>query len=97
MSSEKQRDELLKSKEKLEELLRLPIKYFAYSHGQYDKNTLAILKELQCYSFAFGVSALPTNFYTKRWKYHLPRLNCEDGKICFRIENKGDRVKLKIN
>ena len=97
MPLERQKDELLKSKEKLEHILGLPVKYFAYSHGQYDDATLDILKRNKCYSFVFGVAGYPTNFYTKHWKYHLPRLNCEDGKIRFRIENKGSGVKLKIN
>ena len=80
-----QEEELLKSKERLEGLLGKPIKYFAYSHGQYDDTTLEILKKHRVYSFAFGVAGYPTNFYTKHWKYHLPRLNCEDGKMRFRI------------
>ena len=89
--------ELIESKEILEKLLHKPVKYFAYSHGQYDDSTLAILSEIHCYDFAFGVSAYPTNFLTKRWTYHLPRFNCEDGKIPFTIKNtKNNTVKLII-
>lgn len=91
------RRELLESKEILERLLHKPVKYFAYSHGQYDDSTLDILSETHCYDFAFGVSGYPTNFLTKRWAYHLPRFNCEDRKIPFTIKkSKNETVKLII-
>ena len=87
MPVQRQLNEILKSKELLESLLNRPVKYFAYSHGQYDNITLNILRKKRCYSFAFGVAGYPTNIYTRRWKYHLPRLNCENGSIHFRIED----------
>lgn len=94
MPRERQEEELLKSKENLESLLCRPVKYFAYSHGQYDDVTLEILKNKRYYSFAFGVAGYPTNICTRRWKYHLPRLNCEDRKVPFRIEKYKENKKI---
>lgn len=97
MDLNNQRRELADSKQFLENLLHRPVKYFAYSHGKYDDGTLDILNKTHCYDFAFGVSGYPTNFLTRRWTYHLPRFNCEDGKIPFIIKNtKNNTAKLII-
>ena len=98
MPKDHQLNEILGSKEKLESLLNRPIKCFAYSHGQYDESTLNILKRERCYSFAFGVAGYPTNIYTRCWKYHLPRLNCENGSMHFHIEDdKKSKKTIKFN
>lgn len=98
MPSDRQLNEILDSKKRLESILNRPIKYFAYSHGQYDDNTLDILKRERCYSFAFGVAGYPTNIYTRSWKYHLPRLNCENNSMHFRIvDDKKARKTIKFN
>lgn len=92
-SYNKQFDEIIKSKFKLESLLHKKINLFAYSHGQYDENTIRILKENKCYNYVFGVDGYPINFITKKWKYYLPRLNFENGiNKYFIIKNK-----IKIN
>ena len=78
MSYERQNAELVDSKERLEQLIDKNVTLFAYSHGQYDKTTRALLKHTRCYDYAFGVCGYPTNFITKHWKYHLPRINMEN-------------------
>ena len=94
MDYEQQKIELLESKRHIEKLIQKDVKYFAYSHGQYDNFTLFILNETKCYDFAFGTCGYPTNIYTKRWKYYLPRINCDEGQTRFVI--KGNKVKMWV-
>lgn len=51
-SFERQEKELKESKEQLGKWLRRPIEYFAYPNGDYNKNTLVLLKKLN-YKMAF--------------------------------------------
>lgn len=88
MEPEQQEEELLFSKERLETIIKKQVQYFAYSHGQYDTNTLAILDKKQIYKGAFVAGGGATNMITKKNKYLLPRLNCENGLNTFEITNK---------
>lgn len=81
MKCEEQKHELLYSKQFLEKIINKEVKYFAFSHGQFDECTLKILKESRYYDFAFGVQGYPLNRMTKKWKYHLPRVNFENGNV----------------
>lgn len=85
MNMEKQKEELLKSKEILENIINKDVELFAYSHGQYDKKTLRILKELNCYKKAFSAASLPLNVYTKHWKYRIPRINIDNSSSRFAV------------
>ena len=96
MSEEQQECELLQSKLLLEKKIKRKVRYFAFSHGRYDKLTLEILEKHQPYTHAFGVVGYPLNFVTKRWKYHLPRINCMDGKMAFEIVSKQDKKTIFI-
>lgn len=40
---EDQRKELIESKSKIENIIQKEVKFFAYSHGQYDKTTLSLV------------------------------------------------------
>ena len=88
MDPEKQRHELLQSKRILQERIGREVRYFAYSHGQYDDTTLRILRQEKCYDYAFAAGGGITNLITKRNRYTLPRLNCEDNKNLFFIADK---------
>lgn len=85
MDIEKQRDELNKSKEILQKIINKDVELFAYSHGQYDKITLRLLKELNCYKNAFSASSFPINIYTKHWKYRIPRVNIDNNSKLFSV------------
>jgi len=73
MDSHQKKEELTQSKEYLEHLIETPISVFAYSHGQFDKETLKLVK---CYDYAMSVKACPLNYFTNK-KYLLPRYNIE--------------------
>ena len=74
MDTEEKKKELVESKEFLERLLGTPISFFAYSHGQYDKETLRLVK---CYDSAMSGKACPINCFTSR-KYLFPRYNIDE-------------------
>ncbi len=94
MDVEQQKHELIRSKELLQKLIGREIRYFAYSHGQYDEKTLEILRKEKCYDFAFDAGGGVTNCLTKRDLYTLPRMNCEDGFDAFRIITKFNSQRL---
>lgn len=75
LSIEEKEVELRESKKILEELIQKEISVFAYSHGQYDKETLKFVSKY--YDYAVSVIQLPLNFLTKRKKL-LPRINFEN-------------------
>ena len=95
MSYLKQMYELTESKRKLEAITNLHINYFAFSHGQYDKNTKRILKKHKFYNFVFGVRGYPLNIITKRWKYNLPRINFENNKVTYCVQFVNGKYLLK--
>lgn len=96
MSVEDQKVEICKSKMILQKLIDRPVKYFAFSHGSYSDVTLSLFNDMGCYEYAFTVGGMPTNVFTCRWKYHLPRLNCESEKMNFYIDKKKNKANLKI-
>lgn len=67
--------ELAESKKILQKLTGREIEYFAYSHGQYNKETLKLVKKQ--YEYAVSTKGFPLNILTGR-KYLLPRLNIEE-------------------
>lgn len=73
MTAEEKKKELIISKEKLEIVIGKEVEFFAYSHGQYDEETLSLVK---VYKYAFGVTAVPLLHIMKTVKrYTLPRYN----------------------
>lgn len=96
MDGAQQEIELQQSKRLAEQLIGREVKYFAFSHGLYDETTLNLLKESKAYSNAFGVVGVPLNFVTKQWKYHLPRINCENNKMNFEIVAKKNKTIVSI-
>lgn len=80
MSSEQKWFEISQSKIKLEKLINKNIKLFAYSHGQYDNECIHMVKKAG-YAGGFGVRNFPINFFSKKWKYYLPRYNVVDDGI----------------
>lgn len=95
MTIEEQKFELYESKKILESIIKKPINIFAYSHGQFNKNTLKILGGRKQYNYAFGVKGYPLNVITKCWKYDLPRINCENNSFTYYIVNKKTKSILK--
>lgn len=95
MSIENQCKELIESKTILERIVNKPIRLFAYSHGQFDSNTLKILRRNRVYSYAFGVKGYPLNIITKRKKYDLPRINCENKCFNYKIVKKKSKTILQ--
>ncbi len=96
MSIEQQKHEILESKKVLEELINKEVKYFAFSHGLYDENTIRVLKKHSNYQAAFGVDRFSKNILTRHWKYHLPRINCENGQTLFNIVCKKNKKILLL-
>lgn len=78
MSYAQQKREIEESKRMLEKLIGKEVKYFAYSHGQYNADTLKLVK---VYDNAFSVKGLPYNFITRNCKWQLPRINITDSTI----------------
>ena len=73
LSTEDKKRELLDSQAILRDLTNTPVKYFAYSHGQYDDETLSLM---DCYDAAFSANVSLMPFF--KWKRHLiPRFNIE--------------------
>ena len=97
MSIEEQRIELIESKKLLESITGQPIETFAYSHGQYDRHTIKLLKSLNCYKRAFSTKPLPINLYTQVWRYNLPRINVDDTGSRFIPLEKRNKVVLRPN
>lgn len=88
LSSEQRWEEISGSKKRLEKLINREIRLFAYSHGQYDNECIEMVKEAG-YRGAFGARGLPFNFYSKKWKYYLPRYNV--------VEEEMERINDIIN
>ena len=95
MSVCNQEKELIESKKRIESLVNKQIQLFAYSHGQFDRNTLRILKKRKIYSYAFGVKGYPLNIITKRKKYDLPRINCENKCFNYKVVKKNSKYILQ--
>lgn len=72
MTKDMQEKELSESARYLESLTGKKVEYFAYSHGQYDSNTLKLAK---MFKYCFTTSAKPLNALTKIRKSEVPRIN----------------------
>ena len=70
----KQQEEIISSTKQLEQIIEKKIDIFAYSHGQFDKNTVKIMKQFR-YGFTAGGGNL--NFIKKINRYALPRIGVE--------------------
>ena len=79
MSAQEQLHELSSSKKTLEEILLTTVDLFAYSHGQYNKDTLILLKKCG-YSYAVTTSAKPLNILTNK-RFQIPRFNIDNKKF----------------
>lgn len=96
MDTEKQKEELLRSKETLQKIINKDVELFAYSHGQYEALTLRLLKELKCYKEAFSAASFPLNVYTKHWRYRIPRINIDNASERFAVVMSRNRPKPTI-
>lgn len=86
MRADRQKEELWKSKRILQYWTEQEIRCFAYSHGQYDEKTLNILRHEGYYDYAFCAGGGVTNYISKRSRFTLPRMNCENKVQTFKIE-----------
>lgn len=97
LSEEAQLHELAASKERLQELTGKEIRAFSYSHGQFDRTTLRLLKEHKLYDVAFTAGGGRTDVISARRRYRLPRFNLTNQNASYRIVRKKtyDLLKLK--
>lgn len=72
--------ELVESKKTLQRIIGKSIDVYAYPHGQFNSDTIKLLKKLNLYKAAFGVTGHPTNCFTESNRFDLPRFNIKDGK-----------------
>ena len=71
LSTENKKNELIESQKILQEIIGKDITFFAYSHGQYDKETLSMMN---CYDYAFKAGSSLWDCL-KHNRYFLPRFN----------------------
>ena len=72
--------ELVESKKTLQRIIGKSVDVYAYPHGQFNSDTIKLLKKLNLYKAAFGVTGHPTNCFTESNRFNLPRFNIKDGK-----------------
>lgn len=72
--------ELVESKKTLQRIIGKGVDVYAYPHGQFNSDTIKLLKKLNLYKAAFGVTGHPTNCFTESNRFDLPRFNIKDGK-----------------
>lgn len=72
--------ELVESKKTLQRIIGKSVDVYAYPHGQFNSDTIKLLKKLNLYEAAFGVTGHPTNCFTESNRFDLPRFNIKDGK-----------------
>ena len=70
----RQKEEIITSVERLEKITNRNIDIFAYSHGQFDKNTIKIMK---AYKYGFTAGGGNLNFIKMMNRYALPRIGIE--------------------
>jgi peptidoglycan/xylan/chitin deacetylase (PgdA/CDA1 family) len=75
LSVVEQRDEVRRSKAHLEGILNRPVNSFAYPHGSYTKETLAVVREA---GFACASSTEPDAVCTNADCFQLPRIVARD-------------------
>ena len=86
LSAEEQKAELTESKRIIESIIGKPVNAFAFSHGQYNKDTLRLTND---YDYGFSTRQLPLNCITKINHKTLPRFNVDS--------NSFDSVKNVLN
>ena len=79
---EKQRHELLASKEKLERLLGRPCRFFAYPFGAYNETTLELMRGAG-YALAYAVKGRPLLPGNHSDPYTIPRLSIDDSTLTY--------------
>lgn len=79
---DKQRHELLASKEKLEQLLGKPCRFFAYPFGAYNETTLSLMKNAG-YQLAYAVKGRPLLRGNHSDPYTIPRLSIDDSTLLY--------------
>ena len=72
--------ELVESQKTLQRIIGKSVDVYAYPHGQFNSDTIKLLKKLNLYKAAFGVTGHPTNCFTESNRFDLPRFNIKDGK-----------------
>lgn len=72
--------ELVESKKTLQRIIGKSVDVYAYPHGQFNSDTIKLLKKLNLYKAAYGVTGHPTNCFTESNRFDLPRFNIKDGK-----------------
>ena len=86
LSAEDQKAELTESKRIIESIIGKPVNAFAFSHGQYNKDTLRLMND---YDYGFSTRQLPLNCITEINQKTLPRFNVDS--------NSFDSVKNVLN
>lgn len=86
LSAEEQKAELIESKRIIESIIGKPVNAFAFSHGQYNKDTLRLMND---YDYGFSTRQLPLNCITEINHKTLPRFNVDS--------NSFDSVKNVLN
>lgn len=84
MTTQEKQAEISHSKKRLEDLLHKEISYFAYSHGQFDKECEKLVRKCG-YKAAFAVTPRPYNRITGRTSTRLPRINIDSKSIATAI------------
>lgn len=74
LSAYEQKNELAESKRIIESIIEKPVNAFAFSHGQYNKDTLKLMDN---YDYGFSTRQLPLNFITEINRKALPRFNVD--------------------
>lgn len=74
LSAEEQKAELTESKRIIESIIGKPVNAFAFSHGQYNKDTLRLMND---YDYGFSTRQLPLNCITEINHKTLPRFNVD--------------------
>ncbi|MDO5435329.1 MAG: polysaccharide deacetylase family protein [Clostridia bacterium] len=82
LDEETQKAELETSKAELEDLLRQPVKYFAYPFGDFNETTLRLIKGAG-YEAAFAVEGRPLTRRGQGAPYRIPRLSIADNTLAF--------------
>lgn len=78
LSPAEQETELARSKQLLEDMTGGPVRYFAYSHGQYNRDTL---EQAKCYAAAFTTSERPFNALSGHNRLAIPRYNLDSNSL----------------
>ena len=74
LSVNEKKNEIVHSKSIIEDIIGKEVCYYAYSHGQYDKD---VLKYVRVYKAAFSTIERPLNQFTGKNKYTIPRYNID--------------------